>query len=580
MEYKNYYSKENSKLIKKYLIKKSFDKKWKGLLEEVFLRRTYELGLSKEQLEEDLQNFVSTIDEIRFAPEETFESQTVMGHCSYSNREICINEDYFKQLLSGGWIQNKDGKDVYRNPKSKEEVSQIIYAVFAHEVEHAAGARVNRNEYGLSYYDSTTKKRNGNALNEVFVETTANRCSMPRSVADIERYRAETSGYGDITFVSNILAATYGKTEKEILRAGSRGRSNLEYLLTENIPDKERALASFEFIEHNLNLLYNATYKEDGKELSENVIQSGLKEIYLGSIWELTQQIEETREISNMQTYISDIIYRRLKIEKIMEDAISKNIKYGRMSNNNADHIYEELEPYRLDLADRINDIDIIYRCRDNFNTHEEYERAIGHAMRGQIGEYSDWYKQNYGIDLIRDRGNPLENSITADLEYESYVFQEDFDNGKQWDNSAISSYILTKFEKELGFVRPKVKYSEKADTEVLEEITEQLETVDDQVTTELLETVKEKPVQKARRVISQFFTGLFNKKKLLNPGDAYTMQELYTDLATMRSEGTEERTEEQNEFDKRYKVIGKSTPVYNEKFNNHKKMEENENSR
>jgi len=604
MDYKDYRNEENLKLIRMKLKQKRYDPEWQDLLEDVFLRRVYELDQPIRDLKSDLDNFVSTIDTIRFAPREIFRKENTMGHCDYNNREICLNRGYFISMSMRGI--------------SAEKISETMYDTFAHEVGHAAGKNFFR--HGL--YKNSNGEYEGVALDEVFVETTANRCSQNRTVEDIKRYRAETDGYGDITFVSNILAATYGKTEKEILKVGTRGRKELINLLMKDSTDKDRATKSFDLIEDNLNLLYNAVYKEDGVK-DENAVKSALSGIYENSIWELSKQLEDTKDINDIKLFIADMVYRRSKIEKIMEDIIDENVKYGRISNRDAGNIYTDAEICRIDIAIKMTNIDNINRKRQDF-APEDFAHAITLAARGEIDKYSEWYKQNYGIDI--SKRVDLEDDITDELEYAKYVIREDFDNGKQWDNSRVINIIYDKFYEEsynledteelpviddLEDTEPLPTVDELEDTEELpviyelndteltvdeladtEEIpvidelndTEPLPTVGELEDTEELETIKEKPIQKARRIVSEFFTKIFNRKKLLNPGDQYTNQYIeddseqdrYTELAIRTSMGDMDRKEPS--FDDRYKVD--ETPVYNDELNKTKDDEENDKDR
>lgn len=550
MEYKNYYNEENLKLIRQYLSKKSYGHNWERLLEEVFLRRTYELDLPREYLEEDLNNFVSKIDNIRFAPKEVFRKARHMGHCDYAKREICINQDFYKEMLSNGW--------------PKEKVCEMIFSTITHEVFH--GTESKQKEYmGLTYYDYVLKSRGGSALNEVFTETSANRCSIPRTVQDIEQYRSETDGYTDITFVSNILAATFGKTEKELLREGSRGRRNLLNSLVKDLPNKQRSLGTFKAIESNLDMIYNTNYKEsyEYNKYNEDVMKSSLTGMYTYSIWELTKQIEDVAEISDSKTFLSDIIYRKNKIERIMNDAISKDINYGILSYEKAGEIYNETYGFRQDLSERVGNIDTLLKNSNAFSTHKEFEQAMGFAMRGEIGQYSEWYEQNYGIQLCRNL--EPENDIIDNTEYASYVIREDFDNGKQWDNENIINYVGSVFHNELNITGPLEPIQ---DSKIYDSID----------ITRPLPIVKENIFKKVGRNINQFLARIFRKDvPLLNAGE-YSVQDYYTDLAIKTSIGNEEmfKRKDDFDFDEKYKVNGQ-TPVYDERFSTPKTNNEND---
>lgn len=568
MEYKNYYNKENVKLIRKYLKNKSYDPRWKGLIEEVFLRRAYELDLSKKYLKEDLNNFVSNIDLIRFVPGHSFEKKSNMGMCNFARREISINEDFYRNMLTGIY----DGKLGTKWPI--EKVSEMIFSTLTHEIGHAAGGNRKKNRYGLSSYNYASKKWEGVALDEVFVETTANRCAFSRTSVDIERYRSETDGYSDITFVSNVLAATFGATEKEALREASRGRNDLLKLLLKNTCNQDRSMESFNAIETNLDILYNANYKETGK-YNEEAIKSSLLAIYRNAMYELKEQIAETANLKDVNKFLADVIYRKSKIQTIMNDAISKNVRYGRISTESEKEIYEGIKDFRQELTVRTENIDIVHKNSNKFESKEIYNQAIEFALKGKINQYSEWYKQKYDINLADEidfEKCNFENSVTQELEYESRVIREDFDDGRIWNNRNISNDIISKFQNELN-ISSRTDVRNNQDTEPIETVqdTEPIEIVED---TEKLETIKENLFQKAGRVIKQFFTRLSNKDvKMLNSGE-YSMQDHYVNLANAGDIKRKEDYEEiQNGLDK-YRI--EHTPLYDERFSNLRNEEEN----
>lgn len=204
------------------------------MLPEIFLRRAYELELSPEQFDKELETFKSQIRSITFEDSDKFDSPHTEGVCSFENKAIMINRDYYSNSLYDG--------------ASIEEIAQEIFGTLAHEVHHA-------------------------------------------SVDDLQHYRAETDGYGDITFSANIYAATFGMTEKQFLEEANKGRNNLMQVIESRATNLNRVVA----IERNLDCLYNLNYEAESFDYVQamDIRRQALTGIYAYSIAELTSRFEQ-----------------------------------------------------------------------------------------------------------------------------------------------------------------------------------------------------------------------------------------------------------------------------------------------
>lgn len=440
METKDIRNSTYEKLVKKALRGKKIDPTFKAVLPEIFLRRAYELELSEEDFTRELDNFSRSVERIRFADESTFENPNSYGHQDYNRKEICLNRDAYSKMLDRGI--------------PLEDVCEIMFSYLTHEVFHAMECREDGCT-GFMYYDAQTGNFYGTSFTEVFTETTANRCSKSRTAYDAQHYRAQTDGYSDITFISNIIAATFGKTEKEILQAAAKGRYGLQECILAGISNEEiarRAINTLNAFELHSDMLHQLNYNRD--EISASGIDISfvraqtLKNIYEISLREMNSQIEETQSITHPVGFIAAHKYRKDKVKCIMQDTMEQYKSYGFISPDEEQYIHDNVNGLALELSHRIIDMDVVQRNAYKFASHDEYAQAFFLAKDNQIRQYTEWYNSKYDLGISRDVHST--RGFTDNLEQDMYVFREDFDSGKQWDNDTIINKMKIQVYKEL----------------------------------------------------------------------------------------------------------------------------------
>ena len=430
MVYKDIDNKGFEKKIKSTLRGIKINSALKNMIIEIFLRRAYELELTSEQFEDELNRFKSNIKSIDFKNKSEFPNETTMGLCDYTNKAITINRDYFAKLLYSGI--------------SIEEVTQKVFGTLTHEVNHAAAP-------GLRFFKDNIWY--GSALDEVVTETIANRNCLSKDAYVAQHYRAETDGYGDITFASNIIAASFGMSEKEFLKVANSGRENLIEKIRQSSCNPDRSENYFQAIEQNLNLLYNVNYKTEEFDYVSaiDIRKQALVGIYCYSLAELSNRFEEEPIKYNTEAYYtsSNYKYNRDKIKVIMRDTIDKYTEIGLITPDSKDFIIEQATLIDNSLQEKISDTTEVAKYSYAFDK-DSYDFAYEAAKSGNIRQYADWYK-NYIPEFGRRLSMKVNlEDMTDDLEYSNFILREDYDEGKQWNNFHVLNKSTKAINKDL----------------------------------------------------------------------------------------------------------------------------------
>lgn len=415
-------------------------KEFTTLLRDMFHRRAYEFGLTDQEIVAEARNFAKNVDTIEFVPKkDMLGSETAMGVYSSSKNTIRINQDFYM-----------DKETKYRG---SDRFAVEMYSTLVHEVYHAINDHSDDMKFlGLSYYDSSKGRYVGTALNEVFTETAANRASHGKRIEDADRYRADTDGYGSITFASNLLAAGLGVSEKEILRAGIQHRGKLDELILDQFPldDKFGARARDHYIgniEAALDSIYNIEYNHDDnkkppkpkeQEMKKSLIISGLATMFDNTYRLANFQIGvDTQDFSREMA--SSVNYRFRKIEKIMDDMMQYYSGKYNFSKEEVQAVYDSFNEPRMGLGNRAVALDLLTKQGHKIKNPGEFERQVSFAKRGITfsKENMEILNEGYGIDFQGSIGYTGAMSITTDLGYDDIVLKEDYDQGLVWDNES-----------------------------------------------------------------------------------------------------------------------------------------------
>lgn len=430
---KAYYSQSLDRMLSKYITREGYGD-FTTILKEIFHRRSYEFDFSEEQMEREVANFVKNVKNIGFVPKEEMSSPTAMGVYMAKTSEIKINQDHYLRGI---------------NKVSDETFGTKLFETLTHEVYHAITD--TKYELGLMYYKNG--KWRGAALNEVFTETAANRTCMPRGAKEAEQYRADTDGYPEITFFTNLLAASIGASEKEILRGGAQNRKQLMEVIESKFPTGKpynEAQKLFNKLEASLDTVYNARYSknspqtEEEKNIQEQVLSGALSTMYQTAFELAAHQIEnDNKEITSES--LADLTYRFSKMEKIMEDSSATFERWGAILPESRQKIFSNTVNARKALASKVVGYDTIVKQGMKITNQRDLETSIKLAKKGTLPKKSYALSQRYGINISEVTPLSIE-AITDDIEHDAYVMREDFDNGRQWNNTDVAIVIKRTF--------------------------------------------------------------------------------------------------------------------------------------
>lgn len=429
---KKYYSEELERKLRPIISKNKYGD-FAIIVREIFQRRAYEFEFSESEIIKEALNFAKNVNNIHFGEAKEFSSPIVMGVFKGGEKKIAINQDYYLEME----------KRVH--PKI---FGDKLFETLTHEVYHAIN-KMSNDVLGQMYYDSDNKKWRGTALNEIITETAADRICFARTSKDAERFRRNTDGYGTITFATNLLAASLGATEKELLKAGVKHRGVLEGLIFSKFPQdrtygkyaRDSYLTAFE---QSLDTIYNIEYNNDDRhtkstpeeyQMKRNLLKGALVGLYENSYQLANFQISVSPNDVNRK-FVAESLYRFLKLEKITTDSLNNFAQMYNFSQEEVNEIYSAIHYSKMDLGTRVVGMDMIQKQGYKITNPEELAMQKSLAKRGNIFNNNNiiMLSRMYGIDIPKIIGAQGAKEITTDLEYDSYILREDFDDGKMWD--------------------------------------------------------------------------------------------------------------------------------------------------
>lgn len=428
---KKYYSEELEKKLSQIISKNKYGD-FAIIVREIFQRRAYEFEFSESEIIKEAQNFVRNVKNIHFGGAKEFTSPTIMGVFKGVERTIAINQDFYLQM------EKKVHPRIFGDK---------MFETLTHEVYHAIN-KMSDDVLGQMYYDKDNKMWRGTALNEIITETAADRTSFARTSKDAEQFRRNTDGYGTITFATNLLAASLGTSEKELLKAGVKHRGVLERLVYSKFPQDKSygkyAMDSYlTAFEQSLETIYNIEYKEDREtkptpeeyQMKKNLLKGALIGLYETSYQLANFQISVSPNDVNRK-FTAESLYRFLKLERITADSLNIFAQRYDFSQEEVNEINSAIHYSKMDLGTRVVGMDMLQKQGYKITNPEELVMQKSFAKRGNIFNTNNiiMLNQMYGIDIPNRIGVQAANEITADLEYNSYILREDFDDGKMWD--------------------------------------------------------------------------------------------------------------------------------------------------
>ena len=386
------------------------------VVEEAFVRMQYVLDLTPQEFLEDLENLNSSLNKISYAklPDKW------AGVLRPSTKEIQLNNDYFIKL---------------QETTSPYDYISILSQVLIHELLHA----MQTNKFGQNRAEIYNKSVNnrGHAIYEICTDGISIKCSINRRYSDMKNNRIlDNGGYSNELFAIPLLAATFGVSEKTILKYGVRERYKLIEACNKNIGNTEKTGDYLFRIENKLELIHSIFYPDDEQEYYKNLSEEqkqkeshqAFKELISICGEVLAERIQDLPGSYNKNS----IVQLAYDYKKIIDTATHENKKFGAFLGKITKQ--EEYEMFYLD---------------SNFSyskTAIEYLKALRKKSNRHLIRYSPEIInsiKNKTFDECQKHKLQVPNENTMSIVYETPEFlgkigSEDYNDFDSWDNSNL----------------------------------------------------------------------------------------------------------------------------------------------
>lgn len=404
-----YKNKQLKKYFQNYIKDINVEDKYKPMLVDILLRRADTFDLSPEEIRQDVVSLIYNLDEISVQEmPEGYENAAGL-YCSAEKR-ILIAEDIMD-------------KEEYDN----------LYQTITHEVYHVLSKDENGRDR-LGRYNSITGQYNSSLL-EAIVEKSSYRAVFGNDKQNNAYYNNSARGYGDITFIVDILEATYGVTEKEFLKNGIMGREKLaEFLSTRSGETPESAYTFLDAIEANYALLHKALYPFGEEELTPYQRSLNMKSAFTGMYnlceAKMAERINRRpiQSFEEMSDFNDELKYNHNKLYIIMDERLSYFSKYHDYTIR--DEVYRGVNYNRQNTLLKINDIDSLINSAPNFRDEKNFLNAYEWAKMGRLPQLPQETRQFYNINTKFDQILPINKDIINKALYDE-EFEAPYDNSK-----------------------------------------------------------------------------------------------------------------------------------------------------
>ena len=435
---------KNNERLKEYignnLDKIGIDESFKPLIVDVMLRRFSEFDFSPQEIYADMTALVNNLKTIEVGkmPQQY---NTAAGLYYSDSKKILIAEDCIK------------------NAKTQEDF-ETLYEIFTHELFHSLA----RDKDGNPKISTANKYTNVAyfSLEEAIVEKAADRCVFGRTFneGNAPFFHQNQFGYNDITYITDIIEASYGVTEKAFLRNAIQGRKYAEEFLAAIAGEKEEESLDFlDRIELNYTTLHHALYDKNVTQKNRvSMVKDGMIAGLLVSSWKLSENIERLDvNAQNFEERIENFKYGHNKMYLVTKDA-AKKFDYRFPFANISKEVFDAIHDTREDNSFRINVLSNILKNRANI-PENDFVKLVEAAKTGKrdFGEEENLYEK-YEINLDAPEYIPLESDSYLGFRY------MDFET-TNWDNSQLPEELRNVFN-----------VPEKSDINFLDKIKEMFE--------------------------------------------------------------------------------------------------------
>lgn len=411
---------KNNKRLKEYVEynigKMGINDRFSPLLVDVMLRRFSEFDFSMQEVYQDMVSLVNNLNQIKIGPMPD-DMKSAAGIYSFDTRDITISEEYIK------------------NAKTPQDFEKI-YEIFTHEVFHALA----RDEHGTAKISTQNRytKMAYYSLEEAIVEKAADRCVYGRRWDEKNSpfFHQNEFGYSDITYITDVIEATYGVSEKAFLRHAIQGRKNVEVFLSAISGEKEEdTLDYLDRVELNYSTLHKALYSQNlSNEQAANVIKDTMTAGLLISSWKMNENIGRLDgDAQDFQIRVGDFKYGHNKLYLVSKHAAEHFD--SRFSNQNIfSHVFGVIKNTRDDNSYRINTLSELLKKQADI-PQEDMRILIEAAKRGK--------RELEGENLFEKYEISQESPEFIPLESDSYLgFRRSDFESTEWDNAEISEDV------------------------------------------------------------------------------------------------------------------------------------------
>lgn len=404
------------KNIDKQIENMDIDSIYKEIIVEALLRRAKQYGFSNRRINQDILNLKTNLKKITI----------VNGDIKDHELSLAVYDSIKKEILI--------------STKCFEENPEVVFGIISHELYHV----LYKNKKGIDSFYRKNKLFMGysEVYEELFVEKASYRTinKTDRSYRGINK---NAFGYSDIVFVLDMIEATYGVNEQELLSNAIEGRRALTKFLAykgnESYSDTEKFL---EELEVGVALLFSALYPKNRNMADvrddECNVENSLETLYNCCAEKLLCRLElyrskSYREAVEMKNEISCCAIR-------LKNTLLEGIVY--FEKHNRYNLYTDVERnvsyLSGELTQRLSDIEQII----NEMSKKNKSSMLWLIEEAQYGDLTD---ERFMLEVgITRRSKPC---FHGSRRYEKSKLEPQW-YCSEWDNKNIIIMITNLIEK------------------------------------------------------------------------------------------------------------------------------------
>ena len=415
----------NKKFFEKRISEMEVDDSLKPILVDILMRRSLEYELNKEEIERDLNRLNNNVEEIIV---DDNKGKDWGGLHNNFEKTIRIGSSYLELL-------NKENKEYFQN---------MLYETLTHEIYHALSYDENNGKSNLEGEKWETSR----PLHEIIVEKAADRAALKKQndkyVLPYEVNR--TGGYSESTFITDIIEAIYGMSEKEFLSSAIKGgKENLIRTMANKVNENPKETQKFmNDIETPFNVqFYSMYYKESNMAKPEDA-KKAMADIYKVSIKKMNNLIQN-KKIDNLEDakeYVENLKYNYAKLNDVMKYSLIQPSLKETMNSQ----MYKDVIPDKSALENRIHNMNEILKCSDQINSKELILEVFNEAKANQISDKNlkiiekqieKNNKEKMERNNKKDYKNQTKDLIIEIKEYDEYNYNNKLNitNCKYWED-------------------------------------------------------------------------------------------------------------------------------------------------